>query len=143
MDVADLDLQSRLLAGLPLVNVFYDRLGIDRLEEALRRVDASSGWARRERLGLAMDLRRARRTAAVIALSAAPSSDDDTSTPATTELDVVDVVERFLAARREHLERARTTIAEAESSEGWGLDALGVATRAVRQTVERRAARPG
>ena len=33
MDVTDLDLQSRLLGGLPLVNVFYDRLGIDRLLE--------------------------------------------------------------------------------------------------------------
>ena len=33
MDVTDLDLQSRLLAGLPIVNVFYDRLGIDRLLE--------------------------------------------------------------------------------------------------------------
>ncbi len=34
MDVTDLDLESRLLAGLPVVNVFYDRLGIDRLLEA-------------------------------------------------------------------------------------------------------------
>lgn len=33
MDVTDLDLESRLLAGLPLVNVFYERLGIDRLLE--------------------------------------------------------------------------------------------------------------
>jgi transposase len=33
VDVTDLDLQSRLLAGLPIVNVFYDRLGIDRLME--------------------------------------------------------------------------------------------------------------
>jgi transposase len=31
VDVTDLELQSRLLAGLPIVNVFYDRLGIDRL----------------------------------------------------------------------------------------------------------------
>ena len=34
MDVTDLDLESRLLAGLPIVNVFYDRLGIDRLLDA-------------------------------------------------------------------------------------------------------------
>jgi glutamate dehydrogenase len=121
-----------------------ERLGIDRLEEALRRVDARSGWARRERLGLAMDLRRARRTAAVIALSAALVRDDGSSSAAAaSEVDVADVVDRFLHARREHLERARDTITEAESSEGWGLDALGVATRAVRQTVERRAVRPG
>jgi hypothetical protein len=53
------------------------------------------------------------------------------------------VVDRFLDQRRDHLERTRATIAEAESSDGSGLDALGVATRAVRQTVERRSARPG
>lgn len=34
MDVTDLELGSRLLGGLPIVNVFYDRLGIDRLLEA-------------------------------------------------------------------------------------------------------------
>jgi len=34
VDVTDLDLETRLLAGLPIVNAFYDRLGIDRLLEA-------------------------------------------------------------------------------------------------------------
>jgi hypothetical protein len=34
VDVTDLELESRLLGGLPIVNVFYDRLGIDRLLEA-------------------------------------------------------------------------------------------------------------
>jgi transposase len=33
VDVTDLKLESRLLAGLPIVNVFYDRLAIDRLLE--------------------------------------------------------------------------------------------------------------
>jgi transposase len=33
VDVTDLDLETRLLGGLPIVNVFYDRLGIDRLLE--------------------------------------------------------------------------------------------------------------
>jgi transposase len=33
VDVTDLELESRLLGGLPIVNVFYDRLGIDRLLE--------------------------------------------------------------------------------------------------------------
>jgi len=31
VDVTDLGLESRLLGGLPIVNVFSDRLGIDRL----------------------------------------------------------------------------------------------------------------
>ena len=34
MDVTDLELQSRLLGGLPIVNIFSERLGIDRLLEA-------------------------------------------------------------------------------------------------------------
>ena len=34
MDVTDLELETRLLAGLPIVNAFYDRLGIDRLLES-------------------------------------------------------------------------------------------------------------
>jgi len=34
VDVTDLELESRLLGGLPIVGVFYDRLGIDRLLEA-------------------------------------------------------------------------------------------------------------
>jgi transposase len=34
VDVTDLELESRLLGGLSIVNVFYDRLGIDRLLEA-------------------------------------------------------------------------------------------------------------
>ena len=34
VDVTDLELDTRLLAGLPIVNAFYDRLGIDRLLES-------------------------------------------------------------------------------------------------------------
>ncbi len=112
-----------------------ERLGIDRLEEALRRVDAASGWARRERLGLSLDLRRARRTAALIALSRSEA------VPTGGGHDVGAVVEGFLDTRRTHLERTRATITEAEGADGWELDALGVATRAIRQTVERRAVR--
>ena len=33
MDVTDLDLETQLLGGLPIVNVFYERLGLDRLLE--------------------------------------------------------------------------------------------------------------
>ena len=51
MDVTDLELESRLLAGLPIVNVFYDWLGIDRLLEAHCRVTGAYGWRRRRRWG--------------------------------------------------------------------------------------------
>jgi glutamate dehydrogenase len=112
-----------------------DRLGIDRLEETLRRVEARSGWARRERLGLARDLRRARQAAAVAALSgiAAPSPGRD-RLPG----DVAAAVDRWLEGRRGHLERTRATVAATETAEGHALDALGVAARSIRETVERR-----
>ncbi len=131
-----------------------ERLGIDRLEEALRRVDARSGWARRERLGLAMDLRRARRSAAVLTLqplaARAPEGTGAAAAGATagrgfaatgdgTEVAQVSaLVDTFLAARRAHLERTRETVAAAEAADTGSLDALGVAARAVRETIERR-----
>ncbi len=112
-----------------------DRLGADRLEETLGRVEAPSGWARRERLGLAMDLRRARRAAAVAALSGVATSSPGEDHP---QVDVSAAVDRWLESRRTHLERTRATVAAAESAEGHELDALGVAARAIRETVERR-----
>ena len=112
-----------------------DRLGADRLEETLRRVDSRGGWARRERLGLAMDLRRARRAAAVAALSGVGTPPPGEDHP---QVDVGRAVDRWLESRRIHLERTRATVAAAESAEGHELDALGVAARAIRETVERR-----
>ncbi|MEX2548926.1 MAG: NAD-glutamate dehydrogenase domain-containing protein [Nitriliruptoraceae bacterium] len=112
-----------------------ERLGIDRLEDALRRAEGGGEWARRQRLGLGMDLRRARRAAAVSAL---------TRTPVGTATDIVGTtgseaaVERFLEGRREPLERAWETITAAESADVAGLEALGVAARTVRETIERR-----
>ncbi len=112
-----------------------EQLGIDRLEDALRRSEGGGEWARRQRLGLGMDLRRARRAAAVSAL---------TRTPVGVDSDIVGTtgseaaVERFLEGRRAPLARAWQTIAAAESAESGGLEALGVATRTVRETIERR-----
>jgi hypothetical protein len=51
VDVTDLRLETRLLGGLPLVNVFYDRLGIDRLLDAQCRVTPACGWRPRPRWG--------------------------------------------------------------------------------------------
>ncbi|MFO7959994.1 MAG: NAD-glutamate dehydrogenase [Nitriliruptoraceae bacterium] len=112
-----------------------DRLGVDRLEDTLRRLDVRSNWARRERLGLSMDLRRARRAAVVAMLS--DTAEDRGEPPGTAA-----AVERWLESRREHLERARETVAAAASAEQRQLDALGVAARAIRETVERRPQRP-
>ena len=123
-----------------------ERLGIDRLDEALRRVDATSGWARRERLGLTMDLRRARRAAAVATLTPVADAEvevtTDRASPVPTDTagipSVASLVDAFLGARQHHLDRARATVAAAEGVETGSLDALGVAARAIRETIERR-----
>jgi glutamate dehydrogenase len=108
-----------------------DRLGVDRMEETLRRVDVRSSWARRERLGLSMDLRRARRAAAVAVLSGTAEGGGDPD-------DISATIERWLEGRQEHLQRTRETVAAAASAEHHQLDALAVAARAIRETVERR-----
>jgi hypothetical protein len=51
VDVTDLELESRLLGGLPIVNVFYDRLGIDRLLEPTCRAMRACGCRLRRRWG--------------------------------------------------------------------------------------------
>ncbi len=112
-----------------------DRLGVDRMEETLRRVDVRSNWARRERLGLSMDLRRARRAAVIAVLS-------DTSGVGGAPASSSAAVERWLDGRAEHLERTRQTVTAAATAEEHQLDALGVAARAIRETVARRPRRP-
>ena len=126
-----------------------EKLGIDRLEEALRRAPTRSAWTQRERLGLLMDLRRARRAATITALSvpapSQPAADLLAEPPeATGGPTSAEAVERFLAGRRHHLERTRATVAAAEAvttaddPQSSVLDALGVAARAIRETIERR-----
>jgi NAD-specific glutamate dehydrogenase len=112
-----------------------ERLGVDRLENALRRAEGGGEWARRQRLGLGMDLRRARRAAAVSALTRTPVGTDSSIVGASAS-EVA--VERFLEGRREPLARAWETITAAESADAASLEALGVAARTVRETIERR-----
>jgi hypothetical protein len=51
VDVTDLDLETRLLGGLPIVNAFYDRLGIDQLLEPMCPTTHGCGCHRRQRSG--------------------------------------------------------------------------------------------
>ncbi len=101
-------------------------LGIDRLEDALRRADHLEGWSRQQRLGLALDLRRARRAASATALATAGS---------VTRAD--ELAAGFIEPRRREVDRALRLIGQAESDAPESLDALAVAARAVRQAIER------
>ena len=100
-------------------------LGIDRLEEVLRRADHLEGWARQQRLGLALDLRRARRAASATALAAHPTGTAD------------QIVGQFIEPRRREVERALRVISQAEADAPESLNAAAVAARAVRQAIER------
>ena len=114
-DVEVLDLLLRLSASL----------GIDQLEDALRRADHRTGWSRQQALGLSLDLRRARRVAASATLDLAPDAP------------VEKAVHRFLATRQEDLDRIQRLLASVEATSPDSLDALAVTARAVRTAIER------
>jgi NAD-specific glutamate dehydrogenase len=100
-----------------------DALGIDRLEQGLRRIVPKDIWTRRQRLGLTAELRRARSQAVITAhRDHGPSGPDG-------------VVGAYLEVRRPGVDRALAVVAAAEKVEGPSLDALAVAVRAVTETV--------
>jgi glutamate dehydrogenase len=102
-----------------------DGLGIDRLEDLLVRTTPTSPWARRQRTGLAADLRRARRDAAEVALAAHPDLSEEAA------------AHRFLSDRSAPITRVRAVIAAAERVERDRLHAVGVATRSIWDAIER------
>jgi glutamate dehydrogenase len=99
-------------------------LGIERLEELLARVRPTDPWAQRQRDGIAADLRRARRIAAVAALAGGP------------RLEVTEAVERFLADQGHARARIQRVLDEASAGDGPVLDAIAVAARTVRAAVD-------
>jgi glutamate dehydrogenase len=102
-----------------------ETLGVDRLETVLERSDAADPWARRQRGGLANDLRRLRRDAALTALRRFPDDDEP------------EAVRRFLRERPAALERVRAVAHEVESSDDAGLQAVAVAVRTIRDAIDR------
>jgi glutamate dehydrogenase len=102
-----------------------ETLAVDRLEEVLERSDAVDPWARRQRAGLANDLRRLRRDATMAALGRFTDEDDPTA------------VQRFLDERPAALARLRAVVHEVESAEDAGLEAVAVAVRTVRDVIDR------
>jgi NAD-specific glutamate dehydrogenase len=96
-----------------------EALGIDELERIVERVDAPTGWARRQRRGLETDLRRLRRDAAAAALRRFP--DDE----------VPQAVANLLELQAPRVVRARRLVDHVGRHEVPNLDALGVAARAI------------
>ena len=101
-----------------------EALDIDRLTDALRRGEPEPGWGRRQRIGLSMDLRRARRAAVAELLSSDPTLTAD------------EAVDAWLAPREGHVSETRAVVADAVVAGYGNTDALGVAARRVRETVE-------
>jgi NAD-specific glutamate dehydrogenase len=102
-----------------------EALAVDRLEEVLERSAAVDPWARRQRGGLANDLRRLRRDAALAALRRFPGDDEPTA------------VARFLDERVAALARVRAVADEVESVDDASLEAVAVAARTVRDAIDR------
>jgi glutamate dehydrogenase len=102
-----------------------EALAVDRLEEVLERSAAVDPWARRQRGGLANDLRRLRRDAALAALRRFPGDDEPTA------------VARFLDERPAALVRVRSVAEEVESVDDASLEAVAVAARTVRDAIDR------
>jgi glutamate dehydrogenase len=102
-----------------------ETLAVDRLEEVLDRSDAVDAWSRRQRAGLANDLRRLRRDATLVALGRFPDEADAAA------------VQRFLDERPNALARVRAVVQEVEASEDAGLEAVAVAARTVRDAIDR------
>ena len=99
-------------------------LAIDRLQRALERLDVEGRWERWQQGGLAGDLRRLRRGAVAGALHEEPSMAEP------------DAVDRFLQRRRDALDRAAALVAQVEVSDELALDAVAVASRAVREALD-------
>ena len=55
MDVTDLELETRMLGALPIVNVFYERLGIDRLLDSYVAGDTRLRLSPSAALGVVID----------------------------------------------------------------------------------------
>jgi glutamate dehydrogenase len=102
-----------------------DALGIDRLEDGLRRIVTDGVWASRQRRGLVEDLRRRRRDATIVALRDAPQGDEHAA------------VARFLAERRAGLAKVRTMVQEIDRHDRGDLAAIAVAERGIRALIDR------
>jgi NAD-specific glutamate dehydrogenase len=102
-----------------------EALGIDQLAERLRSavVDHDDRWSRAAVRGLLDDLDDLRRSAAARALELAP------------EVDEVEAVTRFLAARSSRSAEISGLLRGIDAEPTVRLDALAVATRAVRQAI--------
>ncbi|MEX2562734.1 MAG: NAD-glutamate dehydrogenase domain-containing protein [Nitriliruptoraceae bacterium] len=101
-----------------------EALKIERLEEAIQRLEVREPWAHRQREGLRSDLRRVRRDAARLALLTHPDRD-----VAAAVSEQVKIWEPDIATV--------TALIDDIATESVSLDALAVCARSVHQVVER------
>ncbi|MFA9446563.1 NAD-glutamate dehydrogenase [Egicoccus sp. AB-alg6-2] len=102
-----------------------ETLEVDRVERALERARVHAAWARRQRAGLANDLRRLRREAALTALQRFPDASE------------ADAVQQFLDERPAALQRILAVTRDVESQDQQTLDAVAVGVRTIRDAIER------
>ncbi|MBS3942597.1 MAG: NAD-glutamate dehydrogenase [Actinobacteria bacterium] len=102
-----------------------ETLEIDRIERALERAKVQAGWSRRQRAGLANDLRRLRREATAAALERFPDEE------------AASAVQRFLDERPHALGRIRAVAKQVEGQDEQTLDAVAVGVRTIRDAIER------
>ncbi|MDX1621287.1 MAG: NAD-glutamate dehydrogenase, partial [Nitriliruptorales bacterium] len=100
-------------------------LSIDQLTRHLGSVDPDGRWSRWQHGGLANDLRETRARAVRIALEEEP----DLAEP--------DAIQRFLSRRQDALEHVQQLVRDVGSEPAGRLDAIAVATRALRQALRR------
>ena len=116
---------NRPLTGVAraLVEV-EEALGIDQLVDRLRLAVAADGWSRSAVRGLLDDLDDLRRLAACRALQGSP------------DVGEAEAVARFLAARSSHAAEITALLRRIDAEPTIRLDALAVATRAVRHAID-------
>ena len=100
-----------------------ESLGVDRLLRRLEQATATDRWSSAARQGLADDLTDLRRLGAARAFAESPEQPES------------DTVVRFLAARVERIAEVARVVTELESEPQPRLDAVTVATRAVRRAI--------
>ncbi len=101
-----------------------DELGVDQLEELLGRAAPTDPWSRRQRDGLAADLRRLRRVAALAALGRHPDLDERAA------------VRAEVTEHAERIQRARSVAQQVTQADEHRLDAIAVAVRAMEQAMD-------
>ncbi len=126
-EVTDVTVAERLDPSL-VADVFLrvgEGLAVDRLEDLLARLKPEGVWARRQRDGVAAELRRARRDATMLVLRSHDLAH------------AAHAVEQFVSSRQAELDRVARIVRDLTPGERLTLDGVAVAARAVTDAIHR------